>query len=66
MLKQETTYHTFESDTAPLVIPVGNSHGLLLLLATRDERAVQARALEEAALDMQDISMQAEEALVLG
>ena len=66
MLKQETTYHTFESDTTPFVIPGGDSHGLLLLLATRDARAVQARALEEAALDMQDISTQAEEALVLG
>ncbi len=66
MLKQETTYHTFESDTAPLVIPVGNAHGLLLLLATRDARAVQARALEEAAIDEAAISTQAEESLIMG
>lgn len=64
MLKQETPYHTFES--GPLVIPSGDEHALLLLLATQEARAAQARALEEAALDTQDISTQAEEALVLG
>ena len=64
MLKQETPYHTFES--GPFVIPSGDEQALLLLLATQDARAAQARAFEEAALDTQDISTQAEEALVLG
>jgi hypothetical protein len=66
MLKQETSYHTSESDTYPFVIHGGDERELLLLLATQDARAVQARALEEAALDAEDISTLAEEALVLG
>ncbi len=66
MLKQETRRRIFESDENPFVIPGGDERELLFLLAIQDARTAQARALEEAAIDEEDVSTQAEEALVLG
>ncbi len=66
MFKQEILQRTFESDKDPFVIPSGDERELPLLLAIQDARAAQARALEEAAIDEETISTQAEEALVMG
>lgn len=66
MLKQETLHRIFESDKDPFVTSSGDERELLLLLAAQDARAAQARAREEATIDAEDISTQAEEALVMG
>ena len=48
------------------VAPGGGERTLLRLLAALDERNIQRRAQENAAMDAEDILTQADEALVMG